>query len=56
MLSRITLALVFAVALIATAPASADDHNKNQMVKPAQYCMPDDDVPGGKGDLYCLMS
>jgi len=56
MSSRITLALVFAVALIATATASAADRNKNQMVKPAQYCVPDDDEPGGKSDLYCLMS
>ena len=56
MSSRITLVLIFAITLIATAPASAEDHNKNQMIKPAQYCMPEDDEPGGKSDLYCLMS
>ena len=55
MSSRITLALVFAVALIATATASAADRNKNQMVKPAQYCVPDEGESGANSDLYCLM-
>ena len=46
---------VISLALL-VATASRGDHNKNQMVKPAQYCMPDDEDPGAKSDLYCLMS
>ena len=34
---------------------SRGDHNKDQMVKAAQYCMPDDDEASEKNDLYCLM-
>ena len=41
------------VLLVAT--ASRGDHNKDQMVKAAQYCMPDDDEASEKNDLYCLM-
>ena len=37
------------------ASASRGDHNKDQIVKVAQYCMPDDDEPGAKSDLYCFM-
>jgi len=45
---------VISLALL-VATASRGDHNKDQMVKAAQYCMPDDDEAGEKNDLYGLM-
>jgi len=53
------MAMVVVVGVIAlalpVATAHHNDRNKDQMLKAAQYCMPDDEDPGAKSDLYCLM-
>jgi len=53
MAMAVVTGVISLVLLVAT--ASRGDHNKDQMVKAAQYCMPDDDEAGEKNDLYCLM-
>jgi hypothetical protein len=36
-------------------PAGAVEHSKhNQTFKVAQYCLPNDDEPGVKNDVYCM--
>jgi len=54
---RMAMAVVVGVIALAFPVATAhhNDRNKNQMLKAAQYCMPDDEDPGAKSDLYCLM-
>jgi hypothetical protein len=51
------MAVVAGITALALPVATVNrgDHNKDQMVKFAQYCMPDDDELGEKNDLYCLM-